>query len=69
MKEHNLKILKLLFVLMGIFAIIFLIAFFDQKRGIKIFDIGFGFENYLVMVLSVASIFRIVFEIYRLENS
>ncbi|MGB9749002.1 MAG: hypothetical protein ACP5OZ_02305 [Candidatus Woesearchaeota archaeon] len=68
MKEHNIKILKLLFLLMGVFSLMFLIALYDQNKGAKIFDIGFEFENYLVMIFSIGSLFRIVYEIYRIEN-
>jgi hypothetical protein len=66
--KHKIKILKLLFLLMGVFSLMFLIALYDQNKGMKIFDIGFEFENYLVMIFSIAALFRVVYEIYRIEN-
>jgi len=68
MREHKVKIIKLLFSLMLVFSLMFLIAFYDEKKGIKIFDIGFEFENYLVMFFSIGALFRVVYEIYKIEN-
>lgn len=50
-----------------VFAIIFFIAFLGLQRQEKLFDIGIPamFENWLIMILSVASMIKVVWELYK----
>jgi hypothetical protein len=57
----------LLIILLIVFALIFFISFIGLQRQESLFDIGIPsmFENWLIMILSLGSIGKIVFELYR----
>jgi hypothetical protein len=57
----------LMIVLLVIFAAIFFISFAGLKRDEVLFGIGIPamFENWLIMFLSLGSIIKIVWELYK----
>ena len=61
------KNIMLLIIMLVIFAIIFFISLAGLQNMIVLFDIGIPiiFENWLIMLLSLGSIIRIVWELYK----
>ena len=59
----------LLIGLMIVFSIIFFIALLNINSSTAFFNIGIppGFENFLIMILSAGSVFKIIYEIYKTE--
>jgi hypothetical protein len=57
----------ILIVMLIVFALIFFISFVGLQREETLFNIGIPamFENWLIMLLSLGSISRIVFELYK----
>jgi len=57
----------LMIVLLIVFAIIFFIALLGLQYNESLFDIGIPimFENWLIMFLSIGSIAKIVYELYK----
>lgn len=57
----------LMIILLFIFAAIFFVSFIGLKRDEVLFGIGIPamFENWLIMFLSLGSIARIVWELYK----
>lgn len=53
-----------------LFLIAFFIAYFNLKNGKSIFNLGFPyeFEDYTVMILSVAGIIKVIYEIITIEH-
>jgi len=62
--KHNVLLLVLMLI---VFAIIFFLALAGLEHGESLFNIGIPvfFENWLIMFLSLGSIMRIVWEIYK----
>jgi len=56
-------------ILLIVFTIIFLLAYFGLQTKQALFGIGIPpeFENWLIMVLCIGSIIKIVWELYTLE--
>ena len=57
----------LMIILLIVFAIIFFLAFMGLQKQEALFDIGIPtlYENWMIMILSVGSIIKIVYELYR----
>jgi hypothetical protein len=57
----------LLVIMLIVFSIIFFISFFGLQRQEVLFGLGIPpmFENWLIMLLSLGSIARIVWELYK----
>ena len=64
------KALMLLGILMLLFFLIFLFAYFQSQKGSEIFDIGLpgDSENTLIMAFSILSLAKVVYEIYKVEH-
>jgi hypothetical protein len=62
--RHNIPIL---IGLMIVFAAIFFVSYAGLEHEQALFDIGIPplFENWLIMFLSIGSIIRIVWELYK----
>ena len=62
--KHNTLLLAALLL---VFAAIFFIAFAGLKTKEAFFDIGIPvmFENWIIMFLSIGSLIRIVWELYK----
>jgi cytochrome c-type biogenesis protein CcmE len=56
----------LLIVLLIVFAIIFFLALMGLQSNEALFSIGIPvlYENWLIMILSVGSVIKIVYELY-----
>jgi hypothetical protein len=68
--NYNRTIL-LMIAMMIVFAIIFLIAFVGLQRKESMVDIRgipVEFENWIIMVLSVGSMIKIVWELHKIKN-
>ncbi len=61
--NHKIKLIKYLIVLLLTFAFLAVISIVDEVNGVKIFDIGIGVENYLVLLLSLLSMIKIIFDL------
>jgi hypothetical protein len=63
----NKRNIGLLIILLIVFAAIFFISFLGLKTDEALFNIGIPvmFENWLIMILSLGSMIKIVFEISR----
>ena len=59
--------IPILIVMLIVFAMIFFISFIGLQRQETLFDIGLPlmFENWLIMFLSLGSMARIVWELYK----
>ena len=66
--KYKRKAIISMIVLMVVFALVFLIAFFDEQNNIEIFNIGMGIENYVVMILCLFSIIKVIFETWQIER-
>ncbi len=66
-EKTNSKSIGLLVILLIVFAIIFFIALLGLQKQEAFFEIGIPamFENWLIIVLSVASMIKIVVELYK----
>jgi len=64
-KSSDSKNIGLMILLLIIFAIIFFVALLGLERQEAFFEIGIPatFENWMIMILSVASMIKIVFEL------
>jgi len=62
--KHNIILLVILLI---VFSIIFFVSFIGLQTQEALFGIGIPplFENWLVMFLSIGSIVRIVWELYK----
>ncbi len=61
--NHKNKLIKYLLVLLLTFAFLAGISIVDEVNGVKIFNIGIGIENYLVLLLSLLSMIKILFDL------
>lgn len=62
----------LLIVMLIVFAIIFLVAFVGLQRKeaiVNITGLPVDFENWLIMILSIGSIIKVVYELYRIKKA
>ena len=61
------KNIMLLIIMLVVFAIIFFISLMGLQNTIVLFNIGIPlvFESWLIMLLSLGSIVRIVWELYK----
>ncbi len=66
--KYKRKAIESLLLLMALFAVIFLLALFDQQNNVQIFNMGMGIENYLVMIFCLLSIVKVIFEIGHIEK-
>ncbi|HYD02879.1 MAG TPA: hypothetical protein VEC16_01125 [Alphaproteobacteria bacterium] len=59
------KYTLILILLMLVFAALFFIALGDLNQDVALFNIGIPalFENWLIMILSIGSIVRIIYEL------
>ena len=59
--------ISLQIILLIVFALIFFIALISLEREQALFDIGMPvlFENWLIIILSICSIAKIVWELYK----
>ncbi|MGV8086427.1 MAG: hypothetical protein ACP5N1_02230 [Candidatus Woesearchaeota archaeon] len=66
-KNNNSRNITLLIILLIVFALIFFISFLGLQRQEAFFDIGIPImiENWLIMILSVASMIKVVWELYK----
>jgi hypothetical protein len=57
----------LMIIMLIVFSIIFFISFFGIQRQEVLFGLGIPpiLENWLIMILSLGSIMRIVWELYK----
>jgi hypothetical protein len=57
----------LLIIMLIVFAIIFFVSFIGLQSQETLFDIGIPamYENWIIMLLSLGSIARIVWELYK----
>ena len=69
LRHHHRRTIIILLTLLVVFAIIFLVAFIGLQRKQSILGLGMPveFENWLIMVLSLGSIIKIVWELYILN--
>jgi hypothetical protein len=67
--HHYKRTITVLVIILIVFAAIFLLAFFGLQQKQAIFDIGMPveFENWVIMILCIASIIKIVWELYKIE--
>ncbi len=61
--NHKNKLIKYLLVLLLTFAFLAVISVVDEVNGVKIFYIGIGIENYLVLLFSLLSMVKILFDL------
>jgi len=66
-KHTDKRNVLLMIILLIIFAVIFFISFIGLQRQEAFFGIGIPpmYENWLIMFLSIGSIIRIVWELYK----
>ncbi|MBU0470998.1 MAG: hypothetical protein KKF65_00095 [Nanoarchaeota archaeon] len=59
-----------LMVLLILFALIFVLALVDLKRGVPIFGTGLSYdgEDVLVMILCILSMVKVIQEIIKVEH-
>ena len=69
-KHHYKRTIVILIALMLVFAAIFMLAFAGLQRKQALLGIGMPpeFENWVIMILSLGSIIRIVYELYSLKH-
>ena len=70
LKVYKRRLVLGLIALMLLFFLIFVIAFLDLNRGAGILStkLPYKVENYGVMILSLLSIAKVIYEIYRIEH-
>ncbi len=61
--NHKNKLIKYLLVLLLTFAFLSIISIVDEVNGVKIFNIGIGIENYVVLLFSLLSMIKILFDL------
>ncbi|NQU99022.1 hypothetical protein HQ533_06190 [Candidatus Woesearchaeota archaeon] len=64
------KLLTGLMVLLVLFALIFVLALLDLKKGVPVFGTGLEYdvENVVVIILSLLSMMKVIQEIIRVEH-
>ncbi|GEM_PF-1701757 len=70
MYYYRKRTVKLLLILLIIFAAIFFFTIRNLEFQVQssIFALGIPYENWIVLVFSVAAIAKVVFELYRIES-
>ncbi|MBU1201790.1 MAG: hypothetical protein KJ583_04535 [Nanoarchaeota archaeon] len=70
LKVYRQRLIIGLMTLIIVFAIVFLIALLNLKKGQPLFDSGMGLaENWAVMIMSILGIIKAIHEIIRVEHS
>ena len=68
--NHVKRTIIILIGMMFVFTVIFILAFVGLQRRESFLDLGMPveFENWTIMLLSLASIIKIVWELYNIRS-
>lgn len=70
MHKYRKKSIVYLLIFLILFLISFFVAYWSFKNGRSVLNLGFPYqtEDYVVMVLSVAGIIKVIYEIITIEH-